>query len=206
MARKTQAELLEEEERIVAEQAKLVDEVLDQHYTLGGDPAEEEEREFLADKAEERRAETLDSPVTRRELERILSELRQTQELTHKVAKAQGSFEEVLSDQREYDERQARYQLYRAIKEHGGMVLIQIHTSDEAGGTAPVDVNLAGRKWELPRGVPISVPVEVMAILDEAKVDHWRPELLPDGSAVQTRHKFLRFPYVRLDGPNVLGG
>ena len=46
---------------------------------------------------------------------------------------------------------------------------VTIHTTDTDGGSDAVFVGLNGYAYQIPRGIPVEVPVEVLEILNSAK-------------------------------------
>lgn len=52
---------------------------------------------------------------------------------------------------------------------------ITIHTSDAEGGQDAVPIGLNGYMYQVPRGVPVEVPVELVHILENAKTSSYHP-------------------------------
>lgn len=52
---------------------------------------------------------------------------------------------------------------------------ITIHTSEVEGGHDAVPIGLNGYMYQVPRGVPVEVPEELVKILENAKVSTFHP-------------------------------
>jgi hypothetical protein len=52
---------------------------------------------------------------------------------------------------------------------------ITIHTSDSEGGHDAVPIGLNGYMYQVPRGVPVEVPEELVFILENAKTSTYHP-------------------------------
>lgn len=52
---------------------------------------------------------------------------------------------------------------------------ITIHTSEAEGGHDAVAIGLNGYMYQVPRGMPVEVPVELVYILENAKVSTYHP-------------------------------
>ena len=193
----TAAEQREIQEKICADNERLVNEVLDEQVYLGGDPEEEEAREEEADKIEEVRLND-ETAVSRQEYNDLLERLRANEEYVKKMHGS--SLDEIIQQDREADKTRLRRALYDRIRSAGGTCRIQLHTTDQPGGNAAVDVSHNGRSFKIPRGEPVEIPVEVLEILDHATISHYRPEIQPDGTSMNVPHNFDRFPYTAIDG------
>lgn len=74
-------------------------------------------------------------------------------------------------------------------------VKIVIATSDNPGLNVPVMVGLNGQNWELPRGQAVEVPVQLVEILSNARVEGTQMLVTPDGDRSTVRVNQLRFPF-----------
>lgn len=52
---------------------------------------------------------------------------------------------------------------------------ITIHASNEEGGQDAVPIGLNGYMYQVPRGVPVEVPEELVQILENAKTSSYHP-------------------------------
>lgn len=52
---------------------------------------------------------------------------------------------------------------------------ITIHTSDSEGGHDAVPIGLNGYMYQVPRGLPVEVPIELVYILENAKTSTYHP-------------------------------
>lgn len=52
---------------------------------------------------------------------------------------------------------------------------ITIHTSDSEGGHDAVPIGLNGYMYQVPRGMPVEVPVELVHILENARTSTYHP-------------------------------
>jgi hypothetical protein len=52
---------------------------------------------------------------------------------------------------------------------------ITIHTSEAEGGHDAVPIGLNGYMYQVPRGMPVEVPAELVSILENAKVTTYHP-------------------------------
>lgn len=52
---------------------------------------------------------------------------------------------------------------------------ITIHTSDADGGQDAVPIGLNGYMYQVPRGMPVEVPAELVGILENAKTSTYHP-------------------------------
>lgn len=52
---------------------------------------------------------------------------------------------------------------------------ITIHTSEADGGHEAVPIGLNGYMYQVPRGMPVEVPAELVSILENAKVTTFHP-------------------------------
>lgn len=68
---------------------------------------------------------------------------------------------------------------------------ITIHVSGEDGGNEAVFVGLNGYAYQIPRGTPCAIPVEVAKIIEDAVITTIKPG--PDGSVIET--SVPRFAY-----------
>lgn len=60
---------------------------------------------------------------------------------------------------------------------------ITIHTSEVEGGHDAVPIGLNGYMYQVPRGMPVEVPEELVSILENAKVSTYHPS--KDGQIVE---------------------
>lgn len=57
----------------------------------------------------------------------------------------------------------------------GNKKTITIHSSGEEGGQDAVPIGLNGYMYQVPRGVPVEVPEELVHILENAKTSSYHP-------------------------------
>lgn len=166
---------------------------------LGEDPTVREEQEFLADKAEAF-AKDQQSSFLERELAELRAELKRTNDLVKKMAAEGHGVDRIGAVAIEDVRRQEREDLYHALMSTGdGQVTIQIHTHEDPARNTPVHVCVNGQVWNIKRGKPIRVPVCVMAVLDNCRVQHFAPEVDANGNRVMVEHDYLHYPYTMLD-------
>jgi len=67
---------------------------------------------------------------------------------------------------------------------------ITIHTSDAEGGHDAVFLSINGFGYQIPRGTPVEVPVEVLHVLENAKVTTYAPGKQPGEFIERTTHRF----------------
>lgn len=67
---------------------------------------------------------------------------------------------------------------------------ITIHTSDAEGGHDAVFLSINGYGYQIPRGVPVEVPVEVLHVLENAKVTTYSPSKEPGEFIERTTHRY----------------
>lgn len=71
----------------------------------------------------------------------------------------------------------------------GDKKTITIHVSDAEHGHEAVSLSINGYAYQIPRGEPVEVPVEVLHVLENAKVDKF--ETAKDGSEIKrTSNRF----------------
>jgi hypothetical protein len=70
---------------------------------------------------------------------------------------------------------------------------ITIHTSEVEGGHDAVPIGLNGYMYQVPRGMPVEVPEELVAILENAKVSTYHPAR--DGSTELVERVSNRFAF-----------
>lgn len=58
----------------------------------------------------------------------------------------------------------------------GKRVTVTVHASDLEGGHEAVSIGLNGYVYQIPRGVPVEVPEEVLEILKNAKTSTYTPQ------------------------------
>ena len=73
----------------------------------------------------------------------------------------------------------------------GNKKTITIHTSDAEGGQDAVNIGLNGYMYQVPRGVPVDVPAEVVGILENARTSTFHPN--KDGELVERIHNRFAF-------------
>lgn len=59
----------------------------------------------------------------------------------------------------------------------GERITITVHPGNDQLGSEAVFVSVNGYAYQIPRGVPCSVPVEVAEVLDNAQVTHYQAAL-----------------------------
>lgn len=67
---------------------------------------------------------------------------------------------------------------------------ITIHTSDAEGGHDAVFLSINGYGYQIPRGTPVEVPVEVLHVLENAKVTTYSPSKEPGEFIERTTHRY----------------
>jgi hypothetical protein len=67
---------------------------------------------------------------------------------------------------------------------------VTIHTSDAEGGHDAVFLSINGYGYQIPRGVPVEVPVEVLHVLENAKITSYSPSKVPGEFIERTTHRF----------------
>lgn len=67
---------------------------------------------------------------------------------------------------------------------------ITIHTSEAEGGHDAVFLSINGYGYQIPRGTPVEVPVEVLHVLENAKVTSYSPSKTPGEFIERTAHRF----------------
>lgn len=71
----------------------------------------------------------------------------------------------------------------------GKQMMLTVHSSDGEGGKDAVFVSLSGYAYQIPRDKPFKVPAEVVNILQDAKVTHYRND--SNGGVVEdTRQRY----------------
>lgn len=68
---------------------------------------------------------------------------------------------------------------------------ITIHVSDAEGGQDAVPIGLNGYMYQVPRGVPVEVPEELVKILENAKTSTFHPT--KDGELIERVHNRFAF-------------
>jgi hypothetical protein len=71
----------------------------------------------------------------------------------------------------------------------GKLQTITIHPTSEEGGGDAVPVSINGYMYQIPRGKPVAVPVEVVEILRNAKTTHYTAKE-GGGSVSRESHRF----------------
>lgn len=77
------------------------------------------------------------------------------------------------------------------IQLSGNKKTITIHTSDAEGGQDAVNIGLNGYMYQVPRGIPVDVPAEVVHILENAKSSTFHPN--KDGQLIERVHNRFAF-------------
>jgi hypothetical protein len=68
---------------------------------------------------------------------------------------------------------------------------ITIHTSEAEGGHEAVPIGLNGYMYQVPRGMPVEVPEELVSILENAKVTTFHPNPSKAGEFIErTNNRF----------------
>lgn len=146
---------------------------------VGGDPAVDEQKQELAEKAEALKLDA-ESSASERELRRAREELADERAKVEKLQALQkrwvdGDYTDLPAD-------------------HPFMVTIQ--TSDKDGEGYPVPVAVNGRQWYIPRGKPTQVPHVVVQVLDGAKINATQRMVNPVTNALESVRVFQhRFPF-----------
>jgi hypothetical protein len=73
----------------------------------------------------------------------------------------------------------------------GDKKTITIHTSEADGGQDAVPIGLNGYMYQVPRGVPVEVPTEIVKILENARTSTFHPT--KDGELVERVHNRFAF-------------
>ena len=66
---------------------------------------------------------------------------------------------------------------------------ITIHTSEAEGGHEAVPIGLNGYMYQVPRGIPVEVPEELVLILENAKVTTFHPSKEPGQFVERTSNR-----------------
>ena len=70
---------------------------------------------------------------------------------------------------------------------------ITIHVSDAEGGQEAVPVGLNGYMYQIPRGIPIEVPEELVKILENAKTSTFHPSGAGSTELIERVHNRFAF-------------
>lgn len=138
--------------------------------------------------------------------ERNVQLVRDNAELTAKLAKKHAGLNELVQESSEMLAYRARYAFYDRIRKDQDAyepfatgVVIQLMSHEEPARNFPVPVSVNGRLWKLPRGEPLVVPVEVIEVLDNARVNTVIKEIDDNGNPHIVKRDYLSYPYTILD-------
>lgn len=67
---------------------------------------------------------------------------------------------------------------------------ITIHTSEAEGGHDAIPIGLNGYMYQVPRGIPVEVPEELVKILENAKVTTFHPSKEPGEFVARTSNRY----------------
>jgi hypothetical protein len=134
-----------------------------------------------------------------RRIQLLEEQLRETNDLVKRLADKSPDLDAMVADEMERQREHFNRIRYKRIINNGGWCVIQMHTHEEAGRNYPVHVAVNGQVWNLPRGVPVRVPVCVVEALDHAHVDTLIKEVDGEGNPHLRHYDFLYYPYSMLD-------
>jgi hypothetical protein len=87
-------------------------------------------------------------------------------------------------------------EITKKMLEGKSSVQILIHSDPrDLGNNRPVDVNVNGRVWKLPRGVPVEVPTFVVEVLAHAEVNGVQQIVDADGYPHMVHVVYQRYPF-----------
>jgi hypothetical protein len=191
----------------IAATEKTIDEIIDGRRDIppvpvdqyvGKTPAEIEARDAVCDAETARLKDQINSATERRIL--LLEEqLRANNELVQKLAKDQGGYSRIAAEVTALNAEQERRRIYARITANGGMCTISVHSHEDPAQNYPVDVGVNGRHYRIPRGVQTIVPVEVLEVLDHARLEAWVREVDENGNPRLVRHERMSYPYSLID-------
>ena len=67
---------------------------------------------------------------------------------------------------------------------------ITIHVSELEGGRDAVSIGINGYTWQVPRGIPVEVPVELVHVLENAKTSTYTSTGKPGEYNEQVNYRF----------------
>ena len=137
---------------------------------------------------------------------RIAELVRENAAMAAKLHKRHSGLNELVNAVNSADAAQARGAFYNSIRIRQNRpepftteCVILLHTHEDPARNRPVPVGINGRVWNLPRGQECVVPVEVIAVLDDARVVSYVKEVDDDGNPQVRRLEYLSYPYTLLD-------
>ena len=165
---------------------------------VGKSPAQIEEQEYHADKAEER-ARNDETPVSRAEYKRLQEQLAEQTRLVQQIAKDRGGYNMVPRDVQLLEREMQQREIYGRIVQNGGKCTVVIHSHEDPAQNYRVPIGVNGIMRQLPRGEPIVISVAELEVLDHALVDLWVKEVDASGTPQLVHHVRLSYPYSLLD-------
>lgn len=158
----------------------------------GEKPETTEERDYKLDKAENQEEQLTASMIRELLAERDAQIEKQNLIISELVAKVGALVvpKSAEKDTQDYLDAQTR----KLLKERKSVHII-IQRSDNPNLNYPVFVGVNGRNWEIPRGKPVEVPVEVVEVLSHARVDGTQQLVTPEGDVDVVPVNHVRFPF-----------
>lgn len=159
---------------------------------LSGGSAREAELDARIDKAAEE-TDPLSPSMVREQMAQLQATIeKQNLIITQLVAKV-GAI--ALPKEPDRDTQQYLTDQMRTLLAGRRSAKIIIQVSDDPAKNYPVMVGVNGRNWELPRGQVVDVPVEVIEVLSNARVEGTQMHVTPEGDRRVVQVNQLRFPF-----------
>ncbi len=138
------------------------------------------------------------SAVREEQFARIKRELEENQQLVNRLL-GQGENIDVMAMQTRWRQREeARRRVYKMVA--GKRVVIQLHLNEDPRKNYPVHLNLNGKFYDVPRGVPFELEGEFLEVLDHAYVTHITREVNESGNPYTKILDYYTYPYEVLSG------
>lgn len=160
---------------------------------VSGNREQEEEAEYKARKVEEQDADKLTASMIRQMQARFEQELDKRDRLISQLTAKIGSL--VIPQSAEKEAEEFMQNRLSDVLKGKKTVKIIIQTSDNPSMNFPVFVGVNGQNWELPRGQVVEVPVAVVEVLANAKIEGLQKLVTPDGEVSTMPVKYSRFPF-----------
>ena len=159
---------------------------------VGKTPDQEDEVAFLRERVQQSDQERAED---RRKIQTLTEALAETNDLVKKLAADKGGYTGAIAAAEGIEAEHENRKRYSAIRARGNRCTITLHSNPDPALNQPVPVAVNGRKWTLPRGVPLEVPAEVVEVLDHAEVDTWVNQVDDEGNPRHVHLKYLVYPY-----------
>jgi len=196
--KKERAEALLAEHMVATDQIKIDDgQDAEDIYVAGETPEKAEEKQAADMSMFQRLMDKLSS--MERNQERLVEQVNANREMVEKLSRDGHGLNRIAGEALEAEQNRFQEARYEAIRNKGGYVTIQIHTHEDPNRNHPVPVGVDGDKILIARGIPTTISVKHLEVLDRARVTTHVKEVDGAGNPLLRKYDYLQYPYTILD-------